>query len=57
MLIFFDDFNFIVNKIRTRRRAIEGELRCGQLKEYLENLNVDKDVWISEDGSGIVQNI
>lgn len=54
---FPNDLNFIVSNIRTRRRVVEGELRCGQLKEYLENLNVEKDVWISEDGSGIVQNI
>lgn len=45
-------------KIRdNRRRIIEGELRCEQLSKYLENLHVDKTVWISEDGSGIVSNI
>lgn len=45
-------------KIRDkRRRVIEGELRCKQLKDYCENLNVDKAVWISEDGSGIVSHI
>lgn len=40
-----------------RRRIIEGELRAAQLKEYCEALKVTKDVWISEDGSGIVSNV
>lgn len=41
----------------TRRRVIEGELRCEQLNEYLENLNLKKIVWISEDATGIISNI
>lgn len=41
----------------TRRRVIEGELRCKQLNEYLENLKLRKTVWISEDATGIVSNI
>lgn len=40
-----------------RRRVVEGELRCQQLRKYLENLNIEKAVWISEDGSGVVSNI
>lgn len=51
-------FNFTVANIRdTRRRVIEGELRCKQLNEYLESMNLKKIVWISEDGTGIVSNI
>lgn len=58
MLKYFDEPRFIVAKIRdNRRRIIEGELRCEQLSQYLENLNVDKTVWLSEDGSGIVSSI
>lgn len=54
----FNDFKLIVANIcDDRRRIIEGELRCVQLRKYLENLNVEKAVWISEDGSGIVSNI
>lgn len=49
---------FTVANIRdTRRRVIEGELRCNQLNEYLENLKLKKIVWISEDATGIVSNI
>lgn len=32
---------------------IEGELRCAELLEYLEKLNLPKCVWLSEDGTGI----
>lgn len=47
-----------MNRIRDeRRRIIEGELRAAQLKKYCEALKVTKDVWISEDGSGIVSNV
>lgn len=52
------NFNFTVVKIRdTRRRVIEGELRCKQLNEYLEKRNFKKIVWISEDATGIVSDI
>lgn len=43
--------------IRDTRRVIEGEIRCKQLNEYLENLKLKKLVWISEDATGIVSNI
>lgn len=55
---FIYQFYSKVARIRDKnRRIIEGELRCEQLKKYCEALNVDKDVWISEDGSGIVSSI
>lgn len=38
---------------KNKRKLIEGELRCGELSEYLDNLNTKKYVWLSEDGSGI----
>lgn len=33
----------------------EGELRCAELKTYLEKINAPMFVWLSEDGSGIIQ--
>lgn len=54
---YFDDFNFVVARICDNRRVIEGELRCEQLRAYLHNLKVEKAVWLSEDGSGIVSDI
>lgn len=55
---FIYEFYSKVARIRDKnRRIVEGELRCEQLKKYCEALNVDKDVWISEDGSGIVSSI
>lgn len=54
----FGDFIFAVKRIRNeRRRIIEGELRAAQLKKYCDDLKVTKDVWISEDGSGVVSNV
>lgn len=38
---------------KNKRKTIEGELRCGELAEYLDNLNTKKYVWLCEDGSGI----
>lgn len=38
-------------------RIIEGELRCKQLKRFLEVLEVPLRVWLSEDASGIVSKI
>lgn len=40
-----------------KQRIIEGELRCKELVEYMDNLKLDKHVWISEDGTGIVSKI
>lgn len=49
---------FTVKYIHKRKQTIiEGELRCEQLSEYLEKLNVPKKVWISEDATGIVARI
>lgn len=35
----------------------EGKLRCAELNAYLEGLNLDKYVWLSEDATGIVTNV
>lgn len=45
----------LINK--EKEQIIEGELRCQQLAQYLEKLNAPKEVWLSEDGSGIVERI
>lgn len=36
---------------------IEGELRCRELNDYLEKLNVPKKIWVSEDATGIVPKV
>lgn len=38
-------------------RIIEGELRCKELGSYLEALELEEYVWISEDGSGIITRV
>lgn len=40
-----------------KERVIEGELRCSQLARHLERTNSPKAVFLSEDGSGVVQKI
>lgn len=42
---------------KDKDRIIEGELRCKQLVDYLERINAPKCVFLSEDGSGIIQKI
>lgn len=39
---------------QNKEKMIEGELRCKQLNQYLERLNLKKCVWLCEDGTGIV---
>lgn len=53
MFTFFS-VNYILQK---KSKIIEGELRCKQLAEYLHKLNAPKEVWISEDASGIITQI
>lgn len=38
-------------------KIIEGELRCAALAEYMNKLNTPKKVWISEDGSSVVERV
>lgn len=47
--------NFLsVNYISQNKTNIEeGKLRCEELHEYLGKMNAPRDVWLSEDGSGI----
>lgn len=33
----------------------EGQLRCSELKIYLDKIGAPHTVWLSEDGSGIIQ--
>lgn len=45
---------FTVNYIsRSKCRIIEGQLRCQELANYLDKMDLPKCVWICEDGSGI----
>lgn len=47
-----------MNRIYTdKERIIEGELRCKQLVQHIENCNAPKSIFLSEDASGIVQRI
>lgn len=49
---------FVVNHIHVdKERIIEGELRCEKLRQHLENSNASKSVFLSEDGSGILQKV
>lgn len=47
-----------MNYIRKYKpQVIEGELRCQQLVNYLERIHAPKQIWISEDASGIVPKV
>lgn len=49
---------FLVKRIHTSKdRIVEGELRCEQLLNHLEKTNSPKSIFLSEDGSGIVQKV
>lgn len=36
-----------------RNRVVEGQLRCKELAEYLENLKTVKRIWLSEDATAL----
>lgn len=38
-------------------KIVEGELRCKELAQYLDQINATKKVWLNEDGSGIVAQV
>lgn len=46
--------NYISQK---KQKIIEGELRCKELADYLEKLNAPKQIWLCEDGTGIVAKV
>lgn len=46
---------YYINK--DKQRIIEGELRATQLVEYLESIKSPKNIFLSEDGSGVIQKI
>lgn len=49
---------FLVNHIqKSKEMIVEGELRSRKLLDYLEKTKSPKSIFLSEDGSGIVQNI
>lgn len=48
--------SFSVKYINDGKKPLtEGALRCVELKEYLQKLGAPNVVWLSEDGSGIIQ--
>lgn len=58
----FSDFllilAYLVSYIQKRKeKIVEGELRCKELSEYLNKIGAPKEVWINEDGSGIVSHV
>lgn len=55
---YLNNVNFLVSYISKHKpKVIEGELRCKELVSYLNKINAPKQVWLSEDGSGIVQRV
>lgn len=42
---------------QNKSKIDEGNLRCAELFDYLKEKNCVMDIWISEDGSGIVPQI
>lgn len=51
-------FKFSVGYIHQyKKRIIEGQLRCDELKHYMNSINAKMCVWLSEDASGIVEKI
>lgn len=40
-----------------KTHVVEGQMRCKELCEYLDNLKAVKKVWISEDGTAITARI
>lgn len=58
MLILVNNCFFLVRCIDNHKmRVLEGNLRCKELAEYLDNLNAVKRVWLSEDATAIVSKI
>lgn len=41
----------------SKKTIVEGKLRCAELLHYLTERNAGVDVWLSEDGSGVVPKI
>lgn len=42
---------------KTKKRIVEGDLRCAELADYLDKVGSPRAVWLSEDGSGIVSKV
>lgn len=42
---------------QNKSTVVEGELRIKELSHYLESLNLEKNVWLSEDATGIVTKV
>lgn len=58
ILSLFTILIYLVTRIHEgKSKIIEGELRCKELSEYLDKHNAPREVWISEDASGIVAKV
>lgn len=44
-----------INENKTK--VVEGKLRCKELSEYLDSMQVEKRIWISEDATAITSNV
>lgn len=44
-----------INESKTR--IVEGQLRCEELRDYLNERKASTDVWLSEDASGVISKI
>lgn len=42
---------------KRKQKIIEGNLRCKELSDYLEEIKAPRKVWINEDASGIVSQV
>lgn len=42
---------------QNKTHVVEGQLRCKELSDYLDDMRAIKRVWISEDGTAIVARI
>lgn len=42
---------------KRKQKIIEGDLRCKELSDYLEEIKAPRKVWINEDASGIVSQV
>lgn len=52
------NYHYLVHYInKTKKRFVEGDLRCKELNDYLDKVDSPKAVWLSEDGSGIVSKV
>lgn len=57
ILIFLFVFCKVSYVQKRKEKIVEGELRCKELSEYLDKIGAPREVWLSEDASGIVSHV